>query len=578
MLQQIRLLWRLMSLEDGRMKEVANRYLEAVGQISEGLYARTDAKDAIRFTISTALQLVDAEAGAVFLANTDNQQLVCFDAVGTAMSTLVGSSIPLHHGLAGAVFSSGKSEIITDVNGDSRDRSTADVMTGDITRQMIIVPLKRWNGEPLGILQVLNRKEHAFSKEDADILIIVSALATAVIEQMRTMETLRQSEAQLREAQKMEAIGSLAGGIAHDFNNLVTIILGYSELLLSAPFEEERWRRDLTQIREAGQRAAGLTRQLLAFSRRQVLRPTIVDVNEAILSMAGMLQQLVGEDIEVVTNLDSSSRNVEIDRSQLEQIIMNLAVNARDAMEHGGRLEFQTKNTHVFEVSRLPISPGPYVVVTVSDTGCGMDPLVQSQVFEPFFTTKPQGKGTGLGLSTVYGIIKQSGGAITIRSEVTKGTFFTIYLPASSKSADLTADSSKPRSTASGTILLVEDEPAVRTLVAQLLQRSGYDVIEATHGFEALQKMQTLFDPPDLILTDVVMPQMSGIDLVHQIRQRHANIKVLFMSGYSDHHALKQDVLNGTAFLQKPFTPIGLTDAVRQAIQEDPRNGCVGRT
>ena len=549
------------------MDTVANRYLEAVGRISEGLYARTDVKDVIRFTISTALELVQAEAGAVLLANADSQQLVCFDAVGSVASSVIGSSIPWNHGLVGSVFSSGEGEIVTDVTADSRHLSIVDVMTDYITRQIIVVPLKRWHGEPLGVLQILNKKENVFTKEDADILAIVSALATAVIEQMRTMETLRHSEAQLREAQKMEVIGSLAGGIAHDFNNLVTVIMGYSEMLLSAAFDEGRWRRDLAQIREAGQRAAGLTRQLLAFSRRQVLLPTIVEVNEAILCMADMLQQLVGEDIQVVANLDSCPRTIEIDRSQLEQIIMNLAVNARDAMEHGGRLEFQTENTYLSEGTKLPVSPGHYVVVMVSDTGCGMDALIQSQVFEPFFTTKPVGKGTGLGLSTVYGIIKQSGGTITIRSEVGKGTLFTIYLPASCRQAELLPDSSKPPSTVSGTILLVEDEPAVRTLVAQLLRGSGYHVIEATHGFEALQKMQTLFDPPDLILTDVVMPQMSGIDLVQKVRQRHSKIKVLYMSGYSDHHAIKQDVLTGTAFLQKPFTPVGLTDAVRQAIQ-----------
>jgi two-component system, cell cycle sensor histidine kinase and response regulator CckA len=549
------------------MDTVANRYLEAVGRISEGLYARTDVKDVIRFTISTALELVQAEAGAVLLANADSQQLVCFDAVGSVASSVIGSSIPWNHGLVGSVFSSGEGEIVTDVTADSRHLSIVDVMTDYITRQIIVVPLKRWHGEPLGVLQILNKKENVFTKEDADILAIVSALATAVIEQMRTMEALRHSEAQLREAQKMEVVGSLAGGIAHDFNNLVTVIMGYSEMLLSAAFDEARWRHDLAQIREAGQRAAGLTRQLLAFSRRQVLRPTIVDVNEAILGMAGMIQQLLGEDIQVVTNLDSSSRTIEIDRSQLEQIIMNLVVNARDAMESGGRLEFQTENTYLSEGTKLPVSPGHYVVVMVSDTGCGMDALIQSQVFEPFFTTKPVGKGTGLGLSTVYGIVKQSGGTITIRSEVGQGTLFTIYLPASSSSAELPPHSSKPRSAVSGTILLVEDEPAVRTLVAQLLRGNGYEVIEATHGFEALQKMQTLFDPPDLILTDVVMPQMSGIDLVQKVRQRHSKIKVLYMSGYSDHHAIKQDVLTGTAFLQKPFTPVGLTDAVRQAIQ-----------
>ena len=508
------------------MEHVANRYLEAVGRISEGLYARTDVNDVIRFTISTAVELVQAEAGAVLVANVDNQQLVCFDAVGSAASPAIGASIPSNDGLVGAVFSSGEGQII-DVTTGSQHLSIINETSDYLTRQMIVVPLKRWHGKPLGVLQIVNKKENVFTKEDADILAIVSALATAVIEQMRAMDALRQSDAQLREAQKMEVIGSLAGGIAHDFNNLATVIMGYSEMLLSATFDEARWRRDLAQIREAGQRAAGLTRQLLAFSRRQLLRPTIVDVNEAILGMADMLQQLVGEDINVVANLDSRPRTIEIDRSQLEQIIMNLAVNARDAMEHGGRLEFQTEHTDVSELKQLPLVPGRYVMISVSDTGCGIDPLIQSRVFEPFFTTKPIGKGTGLGLSTVYGIVKQSGGTIAIRSEVGKGTCFTIYLPASCRPAELPPDSSNPASTVSGTILLVEDEPAVRTLVAEVLRGNGYHVIEATHGFEALQKMQTFFEPPDLILTDVVMPQMSGIDLIQQVRQRHAKIKVL---------------------------------------------------
>jgi CheY-like chemotaxis protein len=282
--------------------------------------------------------------------------------------------------------------------------------------------------------------------------------------------------------------------------------------------------------------------------------------------MAGMLQQLLGEDIQVVTNLDSFAQNIEIDRTQLEQVILNLAVNARDAMEHGGRLEFQTGNMRVSEVSPLPVSPGRYVAVTVTDTGCGMDPTVQSQVFEPFFTTKPVGKGTGLGLSTVYGIVQQSGGAITVRSEVGTGTTFTIYLPVSTKAAALSNDVAPARATGSGTILLVEDELAVRTLVAKILRDSGYHVLEASHGVEALQIIQTFVDPPDLILTDVVMPQMSGLELIQHVRQRYVNINVLYMSGYSDHPALKQDMLTGTAFLQKPFTPEGLTDVVRQVL------------
>jgi two-component system cell cycle sensor histidine kinase/response regulator CckA len=554
------------------MDLTGNRYLHAVGRISEGLYARSTVQEVIRYTLSTAVELVHAEAGAVLLAHgADTQELVFSDAIGDKATAVIGTSIPSNQGLAGAVFLSGQPEIVTHVETDSRHLTIVDSTTGFSTRQIIVVPLKRWNGTPLGVLEILNKKVDVFTQEDADILSILSALATAVIEQMRTGEALRHSEAQLREAQKMEAVGRLAGGIAHDFNNLVTVIMGYSEMLLSGPFNEEGCRRDLAHIREAGRRAAGLTRQLLAFSRRQVFRPTIVDVNEVILSTTEMLQKLLGEDIQVVTDLEASIQSIEIDRHQLEQVIMNLAVNARDAMQHGGRLVFHTTTSQISKASGLPVSPGRYVAMAVRDTGCGMEPMVVSHIFEPFFTTKPIDKGTGLGLSTVYGIVQQSGGAITVHSEVGMGTTFTIYLPVSTKGAACLNDSSSPvmRGTSHGTILLVEDEPAVRMLVAKILQARGYDVVQALHGLEALQKLQTMVEPPDLILTDVVMPQMSGLELIQQVRRQYPDIHVLYMSGYSDHPALKEDVLNGTAFLQKPFTADTLSHAVTQALHDD---------
>jgi len=552
------------------MDQSASRYLEAVGRISEGLYARIDEKDALCYTLSTAVQLVHAEEGALFLSDSQSRTLVCSNALGATLSKMIGLSVPWDQGVAGTVFSTGHADIVSDSSNHSEHPFFVDLTPGAPPPQLMIVPLKRWNGKPLGVLEILHTKRALFTKEDADILAIVSALAAAVIEQMRATEALRHTETQLRDAQKMEAIGGLAGGIAHDFNNLITIIMGYAQLLLSGSFDEDRWRRDMSEIHGAGQRAAGLTRQLLAFSRRQVLHPTTVDVNEVILSMSGMLQQLLGEDIQVVTNLDSLALHIEIDRSQLEQVIMNLAINARDAMENGGRLDFRTNNVQVSEAKRGTVAPGQYVVLSVMDTGCGMDPLVQAQAFEPFFTTKPLGKGTGLGLSTVYGIVQQSGGAITLQSEVGQGTTFRIYLPVSPKVATLLADSSRNRTSGAGTILLVEDEPAVRTLVKNILQDSGYQVLEASHGIEALQKFRTLVEPPDLILTDVVMPQMSGVELIRQVRQYQANIKVLYMSGYSDHPALKHDVLTGTAFLQKPFSPWGLTDAVRQVLVGHP--------
>ena len=561
------------------MDLTGNRYLHAVGRISEGLYARTSVQDVIRYTLAMAVELVHAEAGAVLLAHTaDAQELVFSDAIGEKATALIGTSIPSNQGLAGAVFSSGQSEIVNHVETDFRHLSIVDSTTGFITRQMIVAPLKRWNGSPLGVLEILNKKVDVFTQEDVDILSILSALASAVIEQMRTTEALRHSEVQLREAQKMEAVGRLAGGIAHDFNNLVTVIMGYSEMLLSAPLNEEACRRDLGHIREAGRRAAGLTRQLLTFSRRQVFHPTIVDVNEVILSTTDMLQKLLGEDIQVVTNLEASLQNIEIDRHQLEQVIMNLAVNARDAMEHGGRLVFHTTMTEVTKVGGLSVGPGRYVTMAVSDTGCGIDPRVVSHIFEPFFTTKPIDKGTGLGLATVYGIVQQSGGGITVQSEIGKGTTFTIYLPVSDKGVPSlhSASSSPMRVYDHGTVLLVEDEPAVRTLVAKVLQAKGYDVVQALHGLEALQKIQTMVEPPDLILTDVVMPQMSGLEMIQQVRQQHPGVRVLYMSGYSDHPALRQDMPTGTAFLQKPFNADGLTRAVRQALQADksPMSDC----
>ena len=388
----------------------------------------------------------------------------------------------------------------------------------------------------------------------------------------------RHLEQQLRQALKMEAIGKLAGGVAHDFNNLVTIITGYSDMVLSRIGPEDPMRRDIEQIKKAGDRAHSLTRQLLAFSRRQMLQPKVLDLNAVVSNLEPMLHRLIGENIELAIVLKPGLGQVKADPGQLEQVIMNLTINARDAMPHGGKLLFETDNATLDDVyarQHLPMQPGSYVRLAVSDTGCGMDEATQSRIFEPFFTTKEQGKGTGLGLSTVYGIVKQSGGYIWVYSEPGQGTTFKIYLPRVAAPADsvlpVTHWSKLPQGTE--TLLLVEDEPEVRWLVRDMLQHLGYTILEARHGIEAQVLSIQHPGPIHLLVTDVVMPQMSGREIAEQLRSEHPETKVLYMSGYTDDAVVRHGVLAAeVAFLQKPFTPEGLALKVREVL-DGPSKG-----
>jgi len=388
----------------------------------------------------------------------------------------------------------------------------------------------------------------------------------------------RHLEQQLRQALKMEAIGKLAGGVAHDFNNLVTIITGYSDMVLSRIGPEDPMRRDIEQIKKAGDRAHSLTRQLLAFSRRQMLQPKVLDLNAVVSNLEPMLHRLIGENIELAIVLKPGLGQVKADPGQLEQVIMNLTINARDAMAQGGKLLLETDNATLDDVyarQHLPMQPGSYVRLAVSDTGCGMDEATQSRIFEPFFTTKEQGKGTGLGLSTVYGIVKQSGGYIWVYSEPGQGTTFKIYLPRVAAPADsvlpVTHWSKLPQGTE--TLLLVEDEPEVRWLVRDMLQHLGYTILEARHGIEAQVLSIQHPGPIHLLVTDVVMPQMSGREIAEQLRSEHPETKVLYMSGYTDDAVVRHGVLAAeVAFLQKPFTPEGLALKVREVL-DGPSKG-----
>ena len=378
-------------------------------------------------------------------------------------------------------------------------------------------------------------------------------------------------EEQFRQAQKMEAVGRLAGGIAHDFNNLLTAIIGYSDLLLGT-LKEPRLRAEVGEIRHAGKRAASLTNQLLAFSRRQILQPTVLDLNEIVINLEKMLRRLIGEDIELVTINKSELSCIKADISQLEQIVMNLAVNARDAMPEGGKLTIEIANVDLeesYSISHPEVKPGPYVLLAVSDTGHGMDAKTQSQVFEPFFTTKELGKGTGLGLSTVYGIVKQSGGHIWIYSEKGYGATFKIYLPRVNEVVN-PAETDLPASrslTGSETIMLVEDDDLVRKLSTSVLEGYGYTVLAAEDGRQALEFLEPLATTIDLVITDVVMPGMGGAQMVSKLRAIRPNIKILYVSGYTAEASILHGVLEeGVEFLPKPFTPEGLAAKVRNIL------------
>ena len=393
-----------------------------------------------------------------------------------------------------------------------------------------------------------------------------------IVNNYRDATERRSLEQQVIQAQKMEAVGRLAGGVAHDFNNILTAIGGYTDLLLEdLPLDDPR-RQDVDEIHRAADRAAALTQQLLAFSRRQVLQPKVIDLNALVSNVEKLLGRLIGADVQLATALADEVGRVRADPGQLEQVIVNLAVNARDAMPGGGRLTIETRNVDLdaaYAAEHRTVVPGPYVVIAVSDTGTGMSADTQSHMFEPFFTTKEVGKGTGLGLATVYGIVKQSGGSIWVYSELGHGTTIKVYLPRVDEPPDPLAApglANPERLRGTETILLVEDEPAVRAVARQILARQGYTVLEAPDGPAALA-MVAGRARVDLILTDVVMPGMSGRTLADQLATRWPGVRVLYMSGYTDDAIVRHGMLEpGLAYLQKPFRPDALVRKVREVL------------
>ncbi len=384
---------------------------------------------------------------------------------------------------------------------------------------------------------------------------------------------LRKSEEQLRQAQKMEAVGRLAGGVAHDFNNVLSVILSYGEVLLEDLKPADPMRGDIEEIRAAAHRAAGLTRQLLLFSRQQVAEPRVVALDEVLAGLNKMIGRMVGEDIDLVILSPKAPGRVKVDPTHIEQVILNLVVNARDAMPKGGKLTIETTNVELDEayaLAHLPAKAGPHVMLSVTDTGTGMDRATQTQIFEPFFTTKELGKGTGLGLSTVFGIVQQSGGSIWVYSEIGRGTAFKVYLPRVDAALDAPREQVEPKTLrGTETILLVEDEEQVRAIVQSFLRRQGYSVIPAQNAGEALLLCESREERIDLLLTDVVMPQMSGPELARRLARIRPEMKVLCMSGYTDDSIVRHGVLDtGVAFIQKPVTPALLSRKVREVLDD----------
>jgi PAS domain S-box-containing protein len=399
-------------------------------------------------------------------------------------------------------------------------------------------------------------------------------VARDITERKRTEEELKKTEARLRQSQKLEGIGQLAGGIAHDFNNLLTVINGYSDMILQTLHSDHPIKAEVEAIREAGQRAARLTRQILAFSRQQALNPVAFNLNASVTGTEKLLRRLLGEHIILETSVEPNLGQVKADQGQVDQVIINLAVNARDAMPNGGSLKIETRNVELdesFTLRHPGMKAGPYVNLTVTDNGCGMDQATQARIFEPFFTTKEAGQGTGLGLATVYGIVTQSGGAIDVESALGKGSTFSVYLPrlgndVGSSCVPEAKGVCSPRG--AETILVVEDDDLVRSLTRQILRQHGYLVFDARNGIEAQKFCSTYDKPVDLLLTDLILPGLNGAQLAEQIRSARPDTKILYMSGYQNQ--LLKDNFPGMALITKPFVADALARKVRVVLDGGP--------
>ena len=514
----------------------------------------------------------------------DGDELVVAGTLEGGTEMPVRRRLKIGESLAGQVAATGRPLLLRDpASHPSMLPEHAQAMRRLGYHGMLTVPA-RVGDRVVGVLSFLTRREEGFSTEDLAIATAFASHAAVALENSRLLHESRraydelvQTQGQLEQAQKMDAIGRLAGGVAHDFNNLLTVILGRTDILLTQIKAEDPLRRGIALIQRTAGRAAELTKQLLAFSRKQVLEAVVLDLGVVTTDMKEMLARLIGEDIALVTNLAATLGHVKADRGQIEQVVMNLAINARDAMPQGGQLVVETANADLddeYVRRNVGSRPGPHVMLAVSDSGVGIPREPQRHIFEPFFTTKEQGKGTGLGLATVYGIVKQSGGYIEVDSEPGRGTTFRIYLPRVDSASPAAERSPRAAAPTGGTetILLVEDEDGVRELARDILRSSGYTVLEGRNGAEGLLLGERHQGALDLLLTDVVMPRMSGRELAERMVSLRPELSVLYMSGYTDDAVIRHGVLGSdTAFLQKPFTPAALVQRVRETLDQARR-------
>jgi signal transduction histidine kinase/DNA-binding response OmpR family regulator len=539
--------------------------------------------------LATLIQQVATACGRLLATDSvgfrllEGDELVVAGTWGDATESMSVPRLKVGESLSGLVAASGEPLLVPDPANDPRlvpPHLEAARRLGH--RAWLGVPVKVGD-RVVGVLSIWTRRPEGFSREEVALVTAFASHAATALENARLYHEIRQAydeisrtKEQLTQAQKMEAVGRLAGGVAHDFNNLLTVIIGRSELLQHRLRDDDALRRHVDLLHQTANRAAALTQQLLAFSRKQILQPKALNLNDLVGGLEGMLRRIIGEDIELTTALAAGLGDVKADPGQIEQVVMNLVVNARDAMPQGGRLIVETAGVALDDafVRRHPgARPGPHVRLAVRDTGIGMDAETQTHVFEPFFTTKGPGKGTGLGLATVYGIVKQSGGYISVESAPGRGSTFAIYLPR----VETPAGDGRPGGAAgdlaggSETILLVEDERTLRDLAREILLEHGYRVLEAQHGPEALGVAEQHKRRIDLLVTDVVMPHMSGRELAERLAETHPAMKVLYMSGYTDDAIVHHGVLRpGTAFVQKPFSPDGLTRKIRQVLDAPP--------
>jgi len=552
-------------------------HLEALLEVSRQL-SKIQPVESLLTTIAEACgRLLDSDT--VGFRRVDGDELILAGSWGDARNVMITERLRIGESLAGRVAVGGEPLVVTDLANDPRVTPAHRASFHSRGYQALLVIPVKVGERVIGVLSVLSRRDEGFSAEDVMIATAFAAQAAVALENsrlyqeiQRAYDELSQTQDQLAQASKMEAVGHLAGGVAHDFNNLLMVIMGRADVVLRGLDAKHSMRPAIQEITRTAQRAADLTHQLLAFSRKQVLKPAVLDLNSVIANLTEMLRRLIGEDIDLVAVLDPALGRAKADLGQIEQIVMNLAVNARDAMPHGGQLTLETANVELdAEYARMHVGvrPGSYVMLALSDTGVGMDSATQARIFEPFFTTKGPRKGTGLGLAMVYGIVKQSGGNIGVYSEPGQGTTFKIYLPKIDEPIDGGLASSPPPSPSYGkeTVLVVEDEEGVRALVRDILEQSGYTVLEASHGAQALETSERHPGPIHLFLTDVVMPEMSGRELVQRLATLRPASKVLFMSGYTANAVVHRGALDSeTEFLQKPFTAATLTRKVREIL------------